>query len=120
MTRCSHGKGSEGWDNVITIGATVHGEYRSVRVEVCWKCGHWLPLGPANDKGVEVEIRAAELAGRKTFGSFHDCGRGCERCGYVVAKHATSGDAPTAHCDAEQFHAGYLARCIVETGNADE
>ena len=81
----------------------------------CLDCGAWLSLGDSDEhasEAVEIEIRAAELATRRGFGSFANCGAGCERCGFVTHKHRSS-DSPDAHCNGRQFHAGYLARCIV-------
>lgn len=47
-------------------GETTHDLIGDIVYEVeyreCLDCGAWLPLGPSNDKGCEVEIRAAELA----------------------------------------------------------
>jgi ribosomal protein L37E len=80
---------------------------------VCKACGEWLPLGPSNDAPdeVRVEMRAAMLAARPGFGSFHNHGAGCERCGFVANKHNT--DA-THLCKSTQFHTGWLAYAITD------
>ncbi len=79
---------------------------------VCLDCGVWLSLGPSadDDERVRVEIRAAELAARRGFGSFSNCGAGCERCGFVT--HKSNNDSPYDRCNARQFDAGWLAREI--------
>lgn len=83
MTRCSHGKGPEGWDNVITKGMVVEGVQRSVRVEICWKCGAWLSLGPANDDYdlAETEIDAGRQAADATERGF-DVAHADDPCPY--------------------------------------
>lgn len=82
--------------------------------EYCGRCGFWMSLGNSDEHAseqVEIEIRAAELAARRGFGSFSNCGAGCERCGFIVHKHGVA-KPPDVHCDDRQFHAGYLARAI--------
>jgi hypothetical protein len=80
---------------------------------VCQDCGAWLSLGPANDDSdaVRIEIRAAELAARRGFGSFSNCGAGCERCGFVSFDRGTDG---TPICKRSQFDTGFLARAILD------
>lgn len=88
----------------------------------CLDCGTWLPLGHSdeNDERVRVEIRAAELAARSGFGSFSNCGAGCERCGFVTHSHGVVGETPHPQCNERQFHAGYLARQIATHTDGDQ
>jgi hypothetical protein len=86
----------------------------------CSSCREWLSLGESNDDDprVAVEVRAAELAARRGFGSFANCGAGCERCGFVTHKNDMK-DMPVL-CDARQFNAGYLVGCITETEDSHD
>ena len=79
----------------------------------CCYCNESLPLGPSNDssEAVGIEMRAAELATRRGFGSFSNCGAGCERCGFVVHKHGSTAP-PHARCNERQFQSGHLAHAI--------
>jgi hypothetical protein len=68
----------------------------------CADCGAWLSLGPSNDAGCEVEIRAAQIIAdnymlwQEALG--FECGDDAEPSGN--REHHPS------------WHAGYLARCI--------
>ncbi len=82
----------------------------------CQRCGELFSLGPSDEHAseqVEIEIRAAELAARNGFGSFANCGAGCERCGFVAYKHAIE-CAPIHPCTLRKFDAGYLAGLIAD------
>lgn len=73
---------------------------------VCLDCGAWLPLGPSDDTGCEVEIRAAELAilsvERRASAPIEWCSIQ-EWFGFDAADDIGEG-----------YLAGYLARCIVD------
>ena len=77
----------------------------------CWQCGAWLSLGPSNDspEAVQIEIRAAEMA----------VGIGAlallEACGWSAATWPAPSD-PRDEDDRFSWHAGWLAREIVEGG----
>lgn len=116
LHRCPPGKCKhDPADHVRILNATLLGCPITLR---CDSCGHWLPLGPSDETEprVAVEIRAAELSARKGFGSFSNCGAGCERCGFLAHRSDTSG---TPICKRDQFDAGYLARCILEHGEGE-
>jgi hypothetical protein len=76
---------------------------------VCRRCGEWLSLGPSNDAGCAVEIRAAKLAAD------------IAHLGWTVLRRDSlefagwNGDGWSAWEDAlldPKYLAGYLARCI--------
>jgi hypothetical protein len=73
----------------------------------CIACLEWLSLGPSNDVGVEVEIRAAEIAAATEMPKCDDgpLEERCVRCGWEgwISDYAAPSDA---------WLAGYLARCI--------
>lgn len=84
-----------------------------VRMLWCYDCDECVPWGPANDAdpNVAIEIRAAEIA---ADGGVYECHRmpdsgECAECGWVDwilnVEEPNPGDA---------WHAGYLARAIVE------
>jgi hypothetical protein len=82
---------------------------------VCLDCGHWLSLGPANDRGPEVaiELRAAEIAAGLEDG-------GCdvsmlEQCGFNDTLAPLRGGGFVS-LDSPSVLAGYLAHCIVTHG----
>lgn len=91
--------------------------YKEFPVCICLDCNAWLSLGEANDDdpGVQVEIRAAEIAGevavrpdviRGKYNTVHsDVGRGW----WVHQMSLVNADEVTHLADAQ---AGYLARCI--------
>lgn len=118
MTRCSHGKGPEGYDNPRSITVTyADGTTRLVTHERCWNCREVLPLGPANDSGphaasVACEVRAAELATGAHMDEWYgthwlvgdwtdDEARGWSLAETNMQNHT------------DRWHAGYLARAIV-------
>lgn len=116
--KCKHRKTTAfTWDLSGNVAHRWVGAYASDSVDarVCQSCGAWLPLGPANDEDerVKVEIRAAELAVRKGFGSWANHGAGCERCGYCAAKNDVH-DSPTQQCKGHEYDAGWLAHEIQE------
>jgi hypothetical protein len=72
----------------------------------CALCGAWLSLGPSRDDHPE-EIRAAEIAATGCLGER------CEVCGWELHREG-SRQAPSPTHNLDQFHAGWLAREIVE------
>ena len=106
MSRCRHLR-----SRMYVGGMTRH---------ICIDCGHWLPLGPANDTPeVLVEVRAAAIAA--DWDNYMNCGgwQGFETLGACTpdAGHApfiesdiAAGRKP-AH-DITDYYAGHLARCI--------
>jgi hypothetical protein len=69
--KCKHTKlryrwlRNDGWYSMIVRRGKIPGDaegFRDPTAIACHFCGAWLSLGPANDKGVEHEIRAAFLA----------------------------------------------------------
>lgn len=79
---------------------------------VCQQCGQWLSLGPSRDDGefaefVAVEVRAAELVALG-INSENSVRLACahELCGWLDERRCTGPDV--------DWHAGYLARAIVE------
>jgi hypothetical protein len=78
----------------------------------CVDCGEMLSLGPANDAGCAVEIRAAEIAadGERGHCSDDTMEWDCERCGWLDwgVNNVPAGN---------RWHAGYLARVIAEHGD---
>lgn len=82
----------------------------------CTHCGVRLPLGPSNetDERVAVELRAATIAA--TLRDTHVPSlTECEQHGWETHANIDEGvrDLPIL-CERDDFHAGYLARCIVE------
>jgi hypothetical protein len=82
----------------------------------CRSCRHWIPLGPAadEDQRVKVEIRAAEIAANVAELTEWYLYVGinttdAENRGYACAESSLK-----PHND--EWHAGYLARCITEHG----
>lgn len=78
----------------------------------CHWCGDYVPLGPSNDTGCKVEIRAAELAGHMSWflggpGAPVDSIDKSELRG--CGQHKNNG-TPTNDYE----HAGYLARTITD------
>lgn len=66
-TPCAYCESTETWDRALYLDA--RGEVTTYRERVlvmesrvCLVCKEWQPLGPANDVGVEHEIRAAEIS----------------------------------------------------------
>jgi hypothetical protein len=81
---------------------------RSVLVDAkrCCDCGHWLPLGPSNDTGCEVEIRASELATKwKRVGGVRRIITEAERTGWHRWPYATP--------EGDEESAGWLAAQIL-------
>jgi hypothetical protein len=94
-----------GWTNVP-------GQHR------CERCGEVAPLGPANDfpPAVQIEIQAARFAAIPEFGYWRPEQTPAEMRGGCGWNAAELGFADT-WCNGDQdCLAGYLARCIVETG----
>ena len=83
----------------------VTGSGHAVHARRCWHCPTWLPLGPSNDAPPEVqqEIRAAEIAA-DSIGARMNMD---EVFGW--GDYDMLGDG-----DTDAWHAGYLARAIVE------
>jgi hypothetical protein len=114
VSKCTHGiNRPEPWDNIHGVLVTVEGERRFMTVHICWACGAWLPLGPANDTAPEVAIekRAAEIA------------QDIERMGWTVLRRDSlefagwNGDGWSAWEGAlldPKYLAGCLARLISE------
>jgi hypothetical protein len=75
--------------------------------ESCLDCGHWLSLGPSNDTGCEVEIRAARIASTLKATEVPRMSR-CEQHGWEA--HANG--LTLVLCKPSAFNAGYLARII--------
>lgn len=99
MKRCKHDPA----DHVRVLNCTLLGNPITL---VCDKCGINLPLGPSNDVGCEIEIRAAEialLAAERKDAPINWCGF-AEWLGFDGDRHASG----------EGFDTGYLARCIHE------
>lgn len=91
---------------------TPDNQMKRLYMEYCGVCGHWLSLGPANDEGCEVEIRAAEIAASLDDG-------GCLMSPFEIAAFndeplTLRGGAPTRITSG----AGYLARVISTTHNS--
>lgn len=89
---------------------------------VCDDCGAWLSLGPANDKGVEHEIRAAEIAQglalrfpstRIEHPAMNLAARYAAQCGYDDKQPAFAWSCGWTGLE-NAYEAGYLARCITQ------
>jgi len=85
--------------------------FSSEAAQVCTSCGHWLPLGHSDesDPRVAVEIRAAEMiqdierTGWTVLSRNGEEGRGWDCAESNMADHS------------DAWHAGYLARVMVES-----
>lgn len=78
---------------------------------VCGDCSAWLPLGPSNDEGCEVEIEAARIAMNDGPNGDFTAWNGWDA--------AVSGEDDHS-MGLPEWHAGYLARCIVDHDSATE
>lgn len=93
----------------------------------CLDCGTWLPLGPANESRVEVqiEVRAAELTASRRRNRNPKFAYTGEWWGFrdfnILNDSPDENDCPPEHPTlAAQWHAGYLAAAIVETDTESE
>jgi hypothetical protein len=118
LKRCKHKRTYRRWrwyGRWISWSAAVGQRlpWEAFDLRVCADCGSWLSLGPSNDTPPEVqqEIRAADIAAtlRDTnVPRFTEC----EAHGWEA--HANDIAACPILCEPpEDFHAAYLARCIV-------
>lgn len=114
--RCGHENAS------VKYGETTHDSIGDIVYEVeyreCLDCQAWLPLGPSNDVGCEIEIRGAALARRYDLDNDWN---GFESLGMVspAAEHAPLIERDIAEGrkterDLIDYYAGHLARCIAE------
>jgi hypothetical protein len=94
----------------------------------CNWCGDYVPLGDSDetDERVALEIRAAALAaawnpddGRwHGFLSLGMCSPGAEH-GPLIERDIAEGRGDKYPRDLNDYYAGHLARCIVESGTAE-
>jgi hypothetical protein len=89
------------------IDGAWHARYRALdgrRIDrlVCIDCRAWLSIGPSNDAGCEVEIRAAQIIA-------DDYMLWQEAMGFECDDDAEPSGNREHH---PSWHAGYLARCI--------
>ncbi len=100
------------WDGRMWVSCDAFAQSKPGRKR-CVDCGHWLPLGPANDdsEAVRVEIDAARIVaavddGLPFLAWFADLGSLC-------AAHNGWLDQDTHDAGLPEYTAGYLARAIV-------
>lgn len=107
--RCKHRRSRESV-SLLIYADNASSIANAITKRWCFDCASYIPLGPSNDadERVQIEIRAAEIAGTLKVTDVPSL-NGCESHGWEA--HA-NGMKPVL-CVHKDFNAGHLAREIV-------